>query len=300
MRIAVTIATGSEGGGPFDNFIGCSRRGVIDYTNTPAGRRATVAGCNLGDSVVVDGDVEVRWVTGGDRAQIRRIELVGPLTVRVADTARTVSAAVVNDVAFTSGLPPSLGAVRLDQMRVSVFDGTFTPDARGSEVRVFGPFGLTLNSIPGTTGAPPSLSGEDARRIAFQLGTLFLTVLLDESGRPPHTHALACGTIDVAPGTTSGENVVHFQLDACDFGHELLVSGDFRMDLARAGTTAGGASYVIVGAMTLGGGVARTVLSGFQWALALPDGLPGNATIVLTLVEGENRREFGYTVPLDD
>lgn len=298
--LAVAIATGSEGAGPLDNFISCSRRGVIDYTNTPAGRRATVAGCNLGDSVVVDGDVQVSWVSGGDRAQIRRIELTGPLTVRVDDTVRTVSIAVVDDIAFAGGLPPSIGTVRLNETRVTVFDSVFTPDVRGTVPRVFGPFGLTLNSVPGSTGTPAGLSEEDARRIAFQLGTLFLAVMMDESGRPPHVHALDCGTIDVTPGSASGENLVHFVVDACDFGGELLVSGDFTMDLAAASASADGASYVLTGAMTLGGGVAQTVLTGFEWSLAIPGGLPGNGTIVLTLVDGQNRWEYSYTVPLDD
>lgn len=298
--LAVAIATGSEGGGPLDNFIGCTRRGVIDYTNIPAGRRASVAECNLGDSVVVDGDLEVRWVSGGDRTRIGRLELVGPFTVRVADTVRTVSTAVVNNVAFAGGLPPSLGTARLDQMRVTVFDSTFTPDARGGEQRVFGPFGLTLNSIPGTTGTPSSLAEEDARRIAFQLGSLFLAIVLDESGRPPHTHALGCGTIDVAPDPATDENIAHFQLSACDFGRELLVSGDFTMDLADATVTPDGATYVLEGPMTLGGGVARTMLSGFVWSIAIPGGLPGDATITLTLVDGQNRWEYNYTIPLDD
>lgn len=296
--LAVSIATGNEGSGPLDNFIGCTRRGVIDYTNTPTGRRATIAGCNLGDSVVVDGDVEVRWVSGGDRTQIRRIELVGPLTVRVADTTRTVSTAVVEDVSFASGIP-SIATARLDQMRVTLFDSTFTPDVRGTEQRVFGAFGLTLTSIPGT-GGPAGLSAEDARRIAFQLGTLFLAVTLDELGRPPHAHALGCGVVDVAPGTESDTNVVHFQVEACDFGRELLVSGDFTMDLRAAAVTPEAARYVIEGPMTLGGGVARTMLTGFEWAIEMPDGLPGVAMITLTLVDGQNRWEYNYTVPLDD
>lgn len=297
--LAVTIATGSEGHGPLDNFIGCTRRGVVDYTNTPSGRRATVAGCNLGDSVVVDGDLEVRWVSGGDRAQIRRIELVGPFTIRVADTVRTVSTAVVDQVSFSSA-PQSLGTARLDRIRVSVFDSTFAPDVRALDYRVFGPFGLTLNSIPGSTGTPSGLEPEDARRIAFQLGTLFLTVALDESGRPPHTTPLNCGIIEVAPPEGSDTNVVRFQVNGCDFGRELLVSGDFTMDLADATFTDEGATYVVSGPMTLGGGVPRTMLDGFEWAIVIPGGLPGDAAITMTLVDGQNRWEYNYSVPLDD
>src|SRR5215216_4060620 len=75
--LSIAVATGDEGRAFFDNFIPCPRRGVIDYTNTPAGRRATFSGCDAGDGVVVDGDAEVRWVEAGNRERIARIEVSG-------------------------------------------------------------------------------------------------------------------------------------------------------------------------------------------------------------------------------
>lgn len=298
--LAVVIATGAEGAAFLDNFIGCTRRGVINYSNIPEGRRATVAGCNLGDSVVVDGDIEVRWVpASGDRRQIGRIELLGPMTVRIADTTRTIDRAVIENVSF-QGTPQALQTARIEQARVTAFGETVTADRRGRFGNVFGPFPLTLNSIPNTAGSPAGLTADDARRLAFQLGTTFQTIVLQESGRPPHQITTPCGTIVVTREPGAADNVVTFNLSECDFGNGLLLGGNFRIDLATAVNSSGLSSYLVTGQLVVGGGVPRLTLDAFEWSIEYPAGLPGDATITMTLVTGQDRWEYAYTIPLDD
>ena len=73
--LAVAVATGPEGRSFFDNFLACPRRGVVNYHNTAAGRRATFSGCNVGDGVTINGTAELRWVgpnLSPDRAQLTR------------------------------------------------------------------------------------------------------------------------------------------------------------------------------------------------------------------------------------
>src|SRR5262247_1937199 len=81
---ALAVAISPQGHSFFDNFLSCPRRGVIDYHNIPGGRRATFAGCDLGDGVVIDGAADVRWTrTSEDPATTRSVSIAGDLLVRV-------------------------------------------------------------------------------------------------------------------------------------------------------------------------------------------------------------------------
>lgn len=301
--LAIAIATGSEGAGPLDNFIGCSRRGIINYSNTPTGRQATVVGCNLGDSVVVDGSIEVRWTsTGGARTPISRIELVGPITVRVADTTRIVPSAIIENISFEGGNQPSLINARLHEVRVTLLGETIEPDRRARFEDVFGPFPLTFNSIPNAADSPAGLTEADARRLALQLGTTFLTILVNESGteKPPHQYTIPCGVISVTHNPDGETSLVTFNLSGCDFGNGMLVGGSFAMNEAEADVSDTGGSLVVRGSLTVGGGVPRTTFSAFEWSTSFPDGLPSDAAVTMTLVTGQDRWEYTYTVPVDD
>lgn len=301
--LAIAIATGSEGAGPLDNFIGCSRRGIINYSNTPTGRQANVVGCNLGDSVVVDGNIEVRWVSsGGSRTPVSRIELVGPMTVRVADTTRIVPSAIIENIGFSAGQQPSLVSARLGDVRVTLLGETIEPDRRARFEDVFGPFPLTFNSIPNTADSPAGLTEADARRLALQLGTTFLTILVNESGteKPPHQYSIPCGVISVTHNEDGETSLVTFNLSGCDFGNGMLVGGSFTMNEADGDLSETGASLVVRGSLTVGGGVPRTTVSAFEWSTSFPAGLPSDAAITMTLVTGQDRWEYTYIVPIDD
>ena len=58
--MSLVVAVAREGGGAFDNFIPCVRRGAINYHNTEAGRHATFNDCDLGDGISVHGGGELK------------------------------------------------------------------------------------------------------------------------------------------------------------------------------------------------------------------------------------------------
>ena len=73
--MTLVVAFAREGGGPFDNFLPCVRRGVINYSNTEADRRATFSSCDLGDGIIVHGISELE-LAGVERSTENRIERI--------------------------------------------------------------------------------------------------------------------------------------------------------------------------------------------------------------------------------
>src|SRR5438034_4055871 len=120
--LSIAVATDPEGVNFLNNFIPCARRGVVDYRNTSAGRRATFSGCELGDAVTVDGSAHLRWLGPGlsrRRSRIRKLKLAGNITVTLAGSgAAQVQRMTVGGIAFRKPRKPSLNRLIRKSLRV--------------------------------------------------------------------------------------------------------------------------------------------------------------------------------------
>jgi hypothetical protein len=309
--LAVAVATGREGRSFFDNFLACPRRGVVNYHNTTAGRRATFSGCDVGDGVTVDGTAEVRWV--GDnlspsRAQLTRLELSGPLTVRAEGAGSAdVDAMRVEGIAFRAPTPadeePAVGRLLIESLRVTVLGATVGVDARGSPERLFQPI-LDLDALPNPTNSRAILTEADMKRIAYDAAMALSAILLDElveAQRGAHTHTSSCGTVRVTPDAARMTTHLDYAWTACRLPGGLVLDGTFTQDPAPGTDLRDGFGMIMAGQLTIGGGVPRTTLTRLEWSIAGVGSLPANATIRGTLIAaGGQQRPFAFTVMVDD
>jgi hypothetical protein len=301
--LAIAVATGDEGRAFFDNFIPCPRRGVIDYTNTPAGRRATFSGCDAGDGVVVDGDAEVRWVEAGNRERIARIEVGGVLRVRTGDGGEvTVNELTVTGVSFASSTEPSVLNLVTDPVRVTALGATTPLDPRASPANVFAPAGRSMDAIPNPSGSLDALTDVDLKAIAYGAAMRLASLLFDEtleSQRGEHDHQLPCGRVHVIPDPSTRLVRIENTWTSCDLESGIFVGGTFTQRWAEFDGPSGRLSMVIEGQPALGGNVPRIVLSRYEWSVtALPT--PGMTRFSGRLVAGGRERTFSFDVRTDD
>ena len=308
--LAVAVATGPEGRSFFDNFLACPRRGVVNYHNTTAGRRATFSGCNVGDNVTVDGTVELRWVgpnLSPDRATLTRLESSGPLTVSVegGGTAE-VDAMRVEGIAFRAPAnedEPAVNGLLLESLQVSVLGTTVGVDARGNPERLFQPT-LDLNTIANPSNSLAVLTDADLKRIAYDAAMTLASILFDELlevQRGPHTHTTPCGTVRVTPDAARGTTHLEFSWTACRLPGGLVLDGTFTQDVAPGTDLRDRLAMVVAGQFTVGGGVPRTALTRLEWAISGLRSLPADAAIQKTLTAaGGQQRPFAFTVRVDD
>ena len=308
--LAVAVATGPEGRSFFDNFLACPRRGVVNYHNTAAGRRATLSGCNVGDGMTVDGTVELRWVGPNlslDRYRLTRLELSGPLTVSVegGGTAE-VDAMRVEGIGFRAPAnedEPAVNRLVLESLRVTVLGTTVGVDARGNPERVFQPT-LDLNTIANPTNSLAVLTQADLKRIAYDAAMTLAGILVDELlevQRGPHTHTTPCGTVRVTPDAARMTTHLDFTWTACRLPGGLVLDGTFTQDVAPGTDLRDRLAMVVAGQFTIGGGVPRTALTRLEWAVSGLRSLPADAAIQGTLTAaGGQQRPFAFTVTVDD
>src|SRR5687768_16639888 len=269
--LAIAVATGGQGHAFFDNFIPCPRRGVIDYTNTAAGRRATFSGCDAGDAVVVDGDAEVRWVEAGDRERITRIDVVGALRVRSGDGGEVaVNQLTVTGVSFSSPTEPSVLNLVTAPVRVTALGETAPLDARASPANVFAPTGRSIDAIPNPSGSLDALTEADLKAIAYGTAMRLARLLFDEtleSQRGEHDHVLPCGRIHVVPDPSTRLVRIENTWTSCDIGSGIFVGGTFAQRWSEFDGASGRLSMVIEGQPIFGGNVPRVALSRFEWSV---------------------------------
>jgi hypothetical protein len=303
--LAVAVATGPQGRSFFDNFLPCPRRGVVDYRNTPAGRRATFSGCDLGDGVTVDGDAELRWTAPNtDRRQVRRIELEGSLTLAVqgAEPVR-VERLTVEGITFADPARPSVDAVDLAGLRVTLLGVTTGVDERGAPRRLFQPEGLTVDAIPNPSNSLAALTEADLKRIAYHGAMTLAEVLFNETlefQRGEHSHQNACGTLGVVPDPATRRPNLTYAWAACPIGGGLFVEGAFTQRWTDQDPFAGRLAMVVLGRTTLGGGVPRVTLDRLEWTVSGISSFPANARISGRLVAGAQERTFSFDLVLDD
>jgi len=308
--LAVAVATGPEGRSFFDNFLTCPRRGVVNYHNTAAGRRATFSGCNVGDGVTVDGTAELRWVgpnLSPDRAQLTRLELTGTVTVTAEGGGAEVDAMRVEGIAFRAPTPtddePAVNRLLVESLRVTVLGTTVGVDARGNPARLFQPT-LDLNTLPNPTNALAALTEADMKRIAYDAAMTLASILFNELleiQRGEHTHTTSCGTLRVTPNAARTTTHLDYAWTACPLPGGLVLDGTFSQDPGPGTDLRDGLAMVVAGQLTIGGGVPRTTLTRLEWVITGVRSLPANAEIrgTLTAAVGQ-QRPIAFTVMVDD
>jgi hypothetical protein len=300
--VAIAIATGGEGHGFFDNVITCPRRGVINYINTALGRSATITGCDAGDGVVIDGNAEVRWVTGTDRSRIARVDVVGSLRVRGPDgNETTVTELSATGISFTSPNEPSVLNVVIAPIRVTASGETAPLDARASPVNVFAPSGRGIDAIPNPSGSLDVLTEADLKSIAYGTAMRLASLLFEETidSRGDHVHSLPCGTIRVTPDAATTLVRLENSWTACDLGGGVIVSGTFTQRWTAFQSGSNRMAMVIEGQMMLGGNTPRTALTRLEWSMTALSA-PGNLRISGTLVGSSGERAFSFDLVADD
>jgi hypothetical protein len=301
--LGVAIATGGEGHSFFDNYITCPRRGVINYTNSSAGRVATVTGCDTGDGVVIDGTAEVRWVSGSDRSRITQLVVSGALRAREgAGGETTVGDVTVTGIAFTTPNEPAVLSLVVAPVRVTFNGSTSALDSRASPANVFAPGGRGIDAIPNPSGSLDALTDVDLRAIAYGTGMRLARLLFDEtleSQRGEHDHTIPCGTVHVAPDVTP--NLVRLQnsWNGCDLGEGIFVSGAFSQRWTAFDGAAGRVAMVIDGQPVIGGNVPRVQLTRLEWSVTALSS-PGNVRIAGTLTSATGARSFSFDLLIDD
>jgi hypothetical protein len=303
--LAIGIATGEQGRSFFDNFLPCPRRGIINYRNSPNGRFATLSGCDAGDGVVFDGDIEVRWSgPGQDRDRIEAIEVRGEPTVTVGGNAPVRMETVqISGIAFAppSNTEPTVDHLVVAPVRVAAFGATTPLDSRATPASVFRP-ALTGDAIPNPSNSLEALTVADIKRIAFHGAMAIASTLLNETleiQRGAHMHQLPCGTLTVTPLPTNLPRL-DMSWNACDLRYGLFVGGTFSTEWAEFSGQGDRIVMNATGDITLGGGVPKVTLSRIEWIVSGLDGFPGVLTISGRLVSGARQSAFSFQVHLDD
>jgi hypothetical protein len=301
--LGVAIATGGEGHSFFDNYIACPRRGVINYVNSPTGRIATVSGCDTGDGVVIDGNTEIRWVSGSDRSRITQIVVSGALRARDATGSEAaVGNVTVTGISFTAPSEPTVLTLVVAPVRVT-FDGATAPlESRASPANVFAPTGRGIDAIANPTGSLGALTEVDLKTIAYGTGIRLASLLFGEtleSQRGEHDHAIPCGTLHVAPDTSPGLVRLDNSWNSCDLDEGIFVSGTFSQRWTAFDGAAGRLAMVVDGQLVLGGNLPRIALTRLEWSITALS-TPNTVRIAGTLVGATGTRSFSFDLLIDD
>lgn len=303
--MAVAVATGHNGTAFFDNSLSCARRGVVEYVDIATGRQAIFTGCDTGNDVVLDGTVVISGrPRDTDPAMVTTLNVSAGLRAQTGASASvTLAAFTVASISFDAGTTDL--ALRLRESSVMVVvDGDTKPlDSRTSAELMLNPTGFTIGRLPNPTGSVNTLTDADLRRLVvhdvFALAHLLFGETI-ESARGAHSHALTCGTMDVAPDAQQPAGYVRLtnSWTSCVLGSGLLISGNFQQ--AWDTFSASRMSMRITGPVTFGGGVPVTTFSLIEWSLDIPQTYPGNGEISGRFVANGVSRSFRFTVALDD
>lgn len=314
----LAAAAGDQGSGLFDNFIPCPRRGVLDYSNSAAGRRVGFSGCDLGDRIVVTGGGELRWV-GSGLADVRTpfctvagpapscesaLRWEGRLTVAVEGDTVVLETFAVDDLEMRAD-----GARFPDDLRIETADlGLVRLRATVREVgipvtdpsvldAVFNP-ALTPNALANAGNDLARLTDADLKRIAFQAALELASLLVNETletQRGDHTHDLECGTVAVT--IVDQLPVVANTWSSCEAGGTFF-TGQFTLSWDGFDARGGPLSMVSDGPLTLGGGLPTITLQSLSW---VAEGVEPDRVRISGLLEtASGSRRYDFTVFADD
>ena len=293
-RIAVAfiaVAAGEQGASFLDNSLPCTRRGVINYSNSEQGRMATFSGCELGAGVSIDGTGELRWA-GPDLPTNERGHFCEAFPIPSCQTALAWTGTL--NVTLAQGLEFRLNELRIDDLEmepdqglypdglrlataglgpvrfdVTALDDTFQVEASTLPDEVFSSVGIGIDAIPNPSGSLDALTSNDIRRLAFDPALALFAFLVDEISdvRPDHTHNLDCGTSIV---TFDPEQLPLIQNNwsSCEtLG--VFLSGGFIVEFGPdTNFTTGPLTMSVQGSLTLGGGIPKIELARLEWSAA--------------------------------
>lgn len=287
----VAVAAGGEGSAFLDNFLPCTRRGVISYYNTEQGRMASFSGCDLGAGVTIDGAGELRWA-GPDLPTSERglfcdvsptpscetaLAWSGTLSVTLAGGSQfRLDGLRIDDLMmepdqglYPEGLDLEIAGLGLAGLDVTAGDETFRVEDSALPGEVFGSAGIDIDAIPNPSGSLDALTSDDLERLAYDPALAMFAFLIDEVSdvRPDHTHTLECGTSVV---TFDQDQLPLIQNDwsSCETLGAFL-SGTFSIQFGPdTDFNNGPFTMVVEGNLTLGGGIPKIELVRLEWSAA--------------------------------
>jgi len=304
MTLAVAVAR--EGRGPFDNFLPCVRRGVINYYNTEASRHAAFNDCDLGDGISVNGSGELRWVGPGlstDRQTFSRIIWEGELTAAIdGNLGVRINEFEIDSIKmqieFRRGLPERL---QLDSLTVTLLGETMQVDDKTLPSQLFDTSALDIDSIPNPSRSLSALTESDMKRLAYDQATFLIRFLINEaveSQRGNHTHEYPCGTSVVTQNLEDRTTRIDNTWNNCSLtSNGLFMDGTFSLEGTFDEELL---AITIEGALTIGGGIPKIAIRRYEWSLE--GAKPHAAQVHISgKIYGEvDERSFSFDLIVDD
>jgi len=309
MTLAVAFAR--EGRGPLDNFLPCVRRGVINYSNIDAGRRATFSGCNLGDGIIVHGSGELK-LAGLERSTENRIDRItisgiiwdGELTAVIdGETEVQINRFEIASVGMelnyrARGIADRL---RLDSLTVTLLGETMKVDDETLISQLFDTSAMDINSIPNPSKSLSALTESDMKRLAYDQGPFLFRFLINEvveSQRGNHTHEYPCGTSVVTQNLEDQTTRIDNTWNNCDLTSSgLFMDGTFSLE---GNLDEELWAITIEGALTIGGGIRKVTIRRWEWSMAGAKPLPAQVRISGKIYGEVDERSFSFDLIVDD
>jgi|SRR5688572_2552997 len=299
--IATAIAVVGEGAGVLDNFLPCGRRGIVNFHSTSSQTRsATFSGCELGDSIAVDGVADLYW--SGARNQplsgATTVTLLGDLTLTVAGQRSRVRELAITNIQFPDQFANPF-RLRLDSMRIELNDQQFRATSLHSARNIIDPT-LTPDAIPAL--ALSALTDADMKRIAFDIGLglgWYMATNVRSIDPGPTVIQTQCGLTHVQWDAQAARTFFRQEWHQCRVFGGVLISGNFDMRMPGPFQPTTTLQLVATDALTLSGAVPTITLTRFEWSLTVA-GMPGLARISGTLQSQTQQRQYSFDVYVDD
>ena len=309
MTLAVAFA--EDGRGPLDNFLPCVRRGVINYSNTEAGRRATFSSCDLGDGIVVHGISELELAglersteNRVDRITISRVIWRGELTAVIdRETEVQIKRFEIASVGmrFNHRAGSISDKLQLDSLTVTLLGETMKVDDETLFSQLFDTSAMDINSIPNPSESLSTLAESDIKRLAYDQAPFLVGFLVNEameSQRGNHTHEYPCGTSVVTHNLEDQTTRIDNTWNSCDLTSSGLfmdgtfsLEGNFEEELL---------ALTIEGDLTIGGGIPKIAITRLEWSIAGAKPLPAQVRISGKIYGEVDERSFSFDLIVDD
>ena len=309
--MTLVVAFAEDGHGFFDNFLPCVRRGVINYSNTEAGRRATFSSCDLGDGIIVHGRGALKLIglersteNGIEKITISRIIWDGELTAVIdGETEVQIKKFEIASVGMqlNHGAESISDRLQLDSLTVTLLGETMKVDDETLISQVFDTSAMDINSVPNLSKSLSALSESDMKRLAYDQAPFLLSFLVNEaieSQRGNHTHEYPCGTSVVTHNLENQTTRIDNTWNNCDLASSgLFMDGAFSLegDLDEELLT-----IKIDGALTIGGGIPKITINRLEWSIEGAKPLPAQARISGKIYGEVDERTFSFDLIVDD
>ncbi|MEN8374200.1 MAG: hypothetical protein ABFS34_01995 [Gemmatimonadota bacterium] len=293
---AIALAAASRGFAFFDNFLPCPPRGLIDYADRGSTTIAAAHSCNLGDGVVLDGELEVVSATDS-LGVIVGVEVTGSATLRTAEGLIALPDMRVDGIDVAAGAGRA-AAIEPDSATIDALGKTVAYDARGAPVAVFS--ASPSIDIPNPGNELAALSDDDVRRVVFDPLLALSGILFGEQlefGRGPHEHTFDCGSFAVLPDTLSGLTGITASFTDCPLTSGTRLSGDFSVRWTAFAEPL--LTMAMEGALTITGGLPSIRLNAFEWNVE-DAGQFDTASFRGRLVVDTVGRDYAFQVPISD